>query len=83
LDKALEKTGFDNLVEEHLAASNKSRAELSIVIKPNFMFAYNKRDQSTYTDPGLRRLSLSWEGDRESDIEYVTNFCLFYKYLTL
>ncbi len=22
-----------------------------IVIKPNFMFAYNKRDRSTFTDP--------------------------------
>ncbi|MHC4586503.1 MAG: hypothetical protein ACYS3N_18380, partial [Planctomycetota bacterium] len=41
LDKALEKTGFDKLVEDRLAASNKSRADFSIVIKPNFMFAYN------------------------------------------
>jgi len=46
-------TGFDKLVEDRLAASNKSRADFSIVIKPNFMFAYNKRDQSTYTDPEL------------------------------
>ncbi|MHC4243941.1 MAG: DUF362 domain-containing protein [Planctomycetota bacterium] len=53
LDKALEKTGFDKLVEDRLAASNKSRADFSIVIKPNFMFAYNKRDHSTYTDPEL------------------------------
>lgn len=64
LDKALEKTDFDKLVEEHLAASNKARVEFSIVIKPNFMFAYNKRDQSTYTDPELvghlvKRLALA------------------------
>ncbi|MHC4534551.1 MAG: DUF362 domain-containing protein [Planctomycetota bacterium] len=53
LRMALEKTGFDKLVEDRLAASNKSRADFSIVIKPNFMFAYNKRDHSTYTDPEL------------------------------
>jgi uncharacterized protein (DUF362 family) len=53
LDKALEETSFDELLEKHLAASNKARADFSIVIKPNFMFAYNKRDRSTYTDPEL------------------------------
>jgi uncharacterized protein (DUF362 family) len=53
LDKALERTGFDKLVEDRLTESNKSRADFSIVIKPNFMFAYNKKDRSTYTDPEL------------------------------
>ncbi|HEY5961993.1 MAG TPA: DUF362 domain-containing protein, partial [Polyangiaceae bacterium] len=31
----------------------KSRETLGIVIKPNFMFAYDKLDRTTYTDPEL------------------------------
>ena len=33
--------------------TGKSKAEFSIVIKPNFMFAYNIRDHTTYTDSEL------------------------------
>ena len=53
LDDVLNETGFDGLVEEHLAATGKSKADFSIVIKPNFMFAYNKSDRTTFTDPEL------------------------------
>jgi uncharacterized protein (DUF362 family) len=53
LDRVLDETGYDALLEERLAASGKSKAEFSIVIKPNFMFAYNKRDRTTFTDPAL------------------------------
>ena len=53
LDEVLNETGFAALVEEQLAASGKSKAVFSIVIKPNFMFAYNKRDRTTFTDPEL------------------------------
>ena len=53
LDKALDETGFDALVAQRLSATKKDRAEFSIVIKPNFMFAYDKNDPSTYTDPKL------------------------------
>ncbi|MGD0921750.1 MAG: DUF362 domain-containing protein [Terriglobia bacterium] len=53
LDRVLEATGFDALVEGKLATSRKARAQFLIVIKPNFMFAYDKRDQTTYTDPKL------------------------------
>ena len=53
LDKVLDETGFDALVEEQLAATGKTKADFSIVIKPNFMFAYNKRDRTTFTDPEL------------------------------
>lgn len=53
LDRVLDKTGFDALVEEKLTASGKARPSFSVVIKPNFMFAYNKRDRTTYTDPEL------------------------------
>ncbi len=53
LDEVLDETGFDGLVEEQLAATGKTKADFSIVIKPNFMFAYNKRDRTTFTDPEL------------------------------
>ncbi len=53
LDRVLHETGFDRVLEERFAASGKTRPEYSIVIKPNFMFAYNKRDHTTYTDPDL------------------------------
>jgi uncharacterized protein (DUF362 family) len=53
LDRALDETGFGALAEKHLADSGKARADFSIVIKPNFMFAYNKHDHTTYTDPEL------------------------------
>jgi uncharacterized protein (DUF362 family) len=53
LEKALAETGFDKLLEQRRAASNKPRADYLIVIKPNFMFAYDRNDRSTYTDPEL------------------------------
>lgn len=53
LNRVLEETGFDAILEAKLNGSGKSRQGFSIVIKPNFMFAYDKRDRSTYTDPEL------------------------------
>ncbi|MFA6149577.1 MAG: DUF362 domain-containing protein, partial [bacterium] len=53
LDRVLGETGFDGILETRLKDSGKAREDFSIVIKPNFMFAYDKRDRSTYTDPGL------------------------------
>lgn len=53
LDGVLEAVRFDDVVEDRLHASGKDRAQFSIAIKPNFMFAYDKRDRSTYTDPEL------------------------------
>ncbi|MCP4680642.1 MAG: DUF362 domain-containing protein [Deltaproteobacteria bacterium] len=53
LDKVFDEAGFDAMMEERLASSGKDRTDFSIVIKPNFMFAYNKRDRTTYTDPEL------------------------------
>jgi uncharacterized protein (DUF362 family) len=53
LDQVLKKAGFDATIEAKLSGSGKSRSNFSIVIKPNFMFAYDKRDLSTYTDPEL------------------------------
>jgi uncharacterized protein (DUF362 family) len=53
LDRVLDETNFDALLEQQVKASGKGKAEFSIVIKPNFMFAYNKRDRTTFTDPEL------------------------------
>lgn len=53
LDRVLDATRFDTIVEEALASSGKARDDFSIVIKPNFMFAYDRRDRSTFTDPDL------------------------------
>ena len=53
LNSVLERTHFKDLLEKQRIASGKSKADFSIVIKPNFMFAYNKRDRTTFTDPAL------------------------------
>jgi uncharacterized protein (DUF362 family) len=53
LDRVLAETGFDGILEARRKDSGKAREDFSIVIKPNFMFAYDKRDHSTYTDAGL------------------------------
>jgi uncharacterized protein (DUF362 family) len=51
LDAVLDATNFFDLIEKTRQAKPKS--EFSIVIKPNFMFAYNKSDRTTFTDPEL------------------------------
>src|SRR5512140_1930418 len=53
LNRVLGETGFDAILEAKLRDSGKDREDFSIVIKPSFMFAYDKRDHSTYTDPEL------------------------------
>jgi uncharacterized protein (DUF362 family) len=53
LNCVLDAARFDDVVEDKLRLSGKDRAVFSIAIKPNFMFAYDKRDRSTYTDPEL------------------------------
>jgi uncharacterized protein (DUF362 family) len=53
LDAVLEITGFLELATRRWQASGKPKEEFAILIKPNFMFAYNKHDQTTYTDPEL------------------------------
>ena len=53
LDRVLDETAFDSVVDAKLEASRKAREQFLIAIKPNFMFAYDKRDRSTYTDPEL------------------------------
>jgi uncharacterized protein (DUF362 family) len=53
LQSVLEQTKFWDILQEKCANKRKSPADLSIVIKPNFMFAYNWQDFTTYTDPEL------------------------------
>lgn len=53
LDRVLAETGFDAILDAKLAQSGKTKEQFLVSIKPNFMFAYDKRDHSTYTDPAL------------------------------
>jgi uncharacterized protein (DUF362 family) len=53
LEAVLNITGFLDLVTNKWQVSGKPKQEFSILIKPNFMFAYNKSDHTTYTDPEL------------------------------
>jgi len=55
LEAVLEITGFLDLVINSWQASGKPKEQFAILIKPNFMFAYNKHDHTTYTDPELVR----------------------------
>ena len=52
LETVLEETGFWDGLERRYQDLGRP-ADFPIVIKPNFMFAYNKSDHSTYTDPEL------------------------------
>ena len=53
LDDVLGRTEFFKTLEDKFSKSGKPKESFSIIIKPNFMFAYNKADRTTYTDPNL------------------------------
>ncbi len=53
LHKVIQETNFIASLEKKAAELGKSKDELRIAIKPNFMFLYNKEDHTTYTDPLL------------------------------
>lgn len=53
LERVLDASGFDAAIGESLRTSGKNRQRFLVAIKPNFMFAYDKRDRTTYTDPQL------------------------------
>ncbi|MCL6622786.1 MAG: DUF362 domain-containing protein [Syntrophobacterales bacterium] len=53
LETALKESGFWDVLAAACQASGKAPADFALVIKPNFMFAYNKSDRSTFTDPEL------------------------------
>jgi uncharacterized protein (DUF362 family) len=53
LRRALQESGFWQTIEQVRVATGKAKDQFSVVIKANFMFAYNKHDVSTFTDPAL------------------------------
>ena len=53
LKRVLDDTGFDDKIASELSSSGKDISDFLVAIKPNFMFAYNKKDHTTYTDPDL------------------------------
>jgi uncharacterized protein (DUF362 family) len=53
LDRVLDEAAFWEVLDARWKDSGKPKESFSIIIKPNFMFAYNKVDHSTYTDPEL------------------------------
>lgn len=53
LETVLQQTDFWDILDTACKKKGKTRAEFSIIIKPNFMFAYNVADHTTYTDPEL------------------------------
>jgi uncharacterized protein (DUF362 family) len=53
LDAAVRQAGLFAALDEKCHTTGKARADLRIVIKPNFMFTYDRLDHTTYTDPEL------------------------------
>ncbi len=53
LERVLKETKFWDTLDAKFKNTKKAPADFSIVIKPNFMFAYNVEDHTTYTDPEL------------------------------
>ncbi|MDI6755169.1 MAG: DUF362 domain-containing protein [Thermodesulfobacteriota bacterium] len=53
LDDVLEKTSFFGKLETARQKTGKSKEAFSIIVKPNFMFMYSRKDPSTFTDPEL------------------------------
>lgn len=50
LDDVIEKSRFFEVLEKSYRGSGKGRDAFSIIIKPNFMFTYNREDRSTFTE---------------------------------
>ncbi len=53
LDDVIKESGFFDVLEKQFNGSGKTKEKFSIIIKPNFMFTYNKDDRTTFTDPTL------------------------------
>ncbi|MGD9078635.1 MAG: DUF362 domain-containing protein [Desulfobacterales bacterium] len=53
LDQVLNESKFFDILEKYRLNSSKEKANFKIVIKPNFMMTYHKKDRTTYTDPEL------------------------------
>lgn len=71
LHAALADAGLMAALDEKCQATGKARADLRVVIKPNFMFTYDRLDHTTYTDPELVEAlirSLQEEGFRSIQV---------------
>ena len=55
LDQVMEEADFFGVLDkcQKFQKPEKEKSDFKIVIKPNFMMAYNKEDPTTYTDPKL------------------------------
>ena len=51
LDEVLDKTDFFRVLDSKFTHSKKRKEDFSIVIKPNIMMAYSKKDMCVITDP--------------------------------
>ncbi len=63
LNQVIKMTGFFSKLETVRKERKKDKADLSIIIKPNFMFMYSLKDRTTFTDPELveHLVSRMWE----------------------
>jgi uncharacterized protein (DUF362 family) len=53
LNQVLEESKFFQALEKFQKEAGKGKKDFKIVIKPNFMMTYHKKDCTTYTDPEL------------------------------
>lgn len=53
LNQVLEESKFFQALEKYRKEVGKVKKDFKIVIKPNFMMTYHKKDSTTYTDPEL------------------------------
>ncbi len=60
LRDAVDLGGLRQVLVERSAAVGRPVAELSVLIKPAFMFAYDRRDPSVFTDPALVDALVAW-----------------------
>lgn len=58
--QTLDRAGLRALLDERARAEGKEIASLSVVIKPTFMLAYDRRDLSIVTDPELLAELARW-----------------------
>jgi len=63
LDQVIEMTRFFDKLEAMREERGKNKEDLSIIIKPSFMFMYSLKDRTTFTDPELveHLVSRIWE----------------------
>lgn len=53
LDQVIKEAQFFEVLDKYRKQKKKEKEDFRIVIKPNFMMTYHKKDYTTYTDPEL------------------------------